>query len=58
MEAFDYKLQDGDRVEVIVKKTAKPKRQWLDTAATSHARNKIRAQLNRAAREDSALRST
>lgn len=48
MVSFDYLLQDGDRVEVIVKKTAKPKREWLDTTTTSHARNKIRAQLNRA----------
>lgn len=48
MEPFSYQLQDGDHVEVIVRKTAKPKREWLDTASTSHARNKIRAQLNRA----------
>lgn len=47
MEPFDYKLQDGDRIEVITKKTARPKREWLETATTSHARNKIKAQINR-----------
>ncbi|NCU30290.1 bifunctional (p)ppGpp synthetase/guanosine-3',5'-bis(diphosphate) 3'-pyrophosphohydrolase [Candidatus Saccharibacteria bacterium] len=47
MMPFDYLLQDGDCIEIITKKTAKPKRDWLDTAATSHARNKIKAQINK-----------
>lgn len=48
MKSFDYRLQDGDRIEVITKKTAKPKREWLSTAATSHARNKIKSQIKKA----------
>ncbi len=47
MVPFNYELKDGDHIEVITKKTAKPKREWLGTAATSHARNKIKAQINR-----------
>lgn len=47
MVPFDYLLRDGDHVEVIVRKNARPKREWLDTTATSHARNKIKAQVNR-----------
>lgn len=47
MKPFDYVLQDGDKVEVITRKTAKPKREWLTTATTSHARTKIKAQINK-----------
>lgn len=47
MKPFNYKLRDGDHIEVITKKTAKPKREWLDTASTSHARTKIKAQLKK-----------
>jgi GTP pyrophosphokinase len=47
MKPFDYKLQDGDHIEIITKKTAKPKREWLAHAATSHARNKIKSQLKK-----------
>lgn len=47
MQAFDYRLQHGDRIEVITKKNAKPKLDWLDLVLTAHARNKIKAQLNK-----------
>ncbi|MFZ2494223.1 MAG: RelA/SpoT family protein [Candidatus Saccharimonadales bacterium] len=47
MEKFNYKLQNGDVVEVITKKNAKPNQDWLGWVFTSHARSKIRAQLNR-----------
>ncbi len=48
MVPFHYRLQHGDRVEVITKKTARPKIDWLDTVITTHAKNKIKAQLNKA----------
>ncbi len=47
MEKFNYKLQNGDVVEVITKKNAKPNQDWLGWVFTSHARSKIRTQLNR-----------
>lgn len=47
MERFDYKLQYGDVVEIITKKNAKPNQDWLGWVFTAHARNKIRAQLNK-----------
>ncbi len=47
MEKFNYRLQNGEVVEVITKKNAKPNTDWLSWVFTSHARNKIRAQLNR-----------
>ena len=47
MVPFDYRLKHGDHIEVITKKTAKPKTAWLDNVMTSHARNKIKAAVNR-----------
>ncbi len=47
MERFNYKLQNGEVVEVITNKNAKPNQDWLNWVFTSHARNKIRGQLNR-----------
>lgn len=47
MEPFDYRLQDGDNVEIIRKKNAKPKKEWLDVVITDHAQMKLRAQLRR-----------
>ncbi len=47
MVAFDRKLQHGDTVEVITKRSSKPKNDWLDLVITSHARSKLRAQLKK-----------
>ncbi len=47
MEPFNYKLKYGDVIEVITKKGAKPKQHWYETIFTGHARNKIRAQINK-----------
>lgn len=47
MVPFDYRLCHTDHIEVITKKTAKPKTDWLEVVLTSHARNKIKAELNR-----------
>ncbi len=42
---FDKPLQNGDIVEVMTRKTSTPKKAWMDLVKTTHARNKLRAQL-------------
>ena len=43
MVPLKYKLKNGDRVEIITSKNAKPNKDWLKFVKTSKARNKIRA---------------
>lgn len=50
---FDKILENGDVVEVITRKTSSPKKAWLDQVTSTHARNKLRAQL----RQSGALES-
>lgn len=45
IHAFDKPLENGDVVEVVTRKTSSPKKAWLDSVTTTHARNKLRAQL-------------
>jgi GTP pyrophosphokinase len=45
INAFDKPLQNGDVVEVVTRKLPQPKQAWLDLVTTTHARNKLRAQL-------------
>lgn len=45
MVAFNHTLQHGDTIEVITKRSAKPKTAWLDLVITRHAKDKLRAQL-------------
>lgn len=47
MIPFDRKLNHGDIVEVITKRSARPKPDWLEHVITRHARDKLRAQLKR-----------
>ena len=47
IRAFDQPLQNGDVVEVITKKSPQIKKTWLELVKTTHARNKLRAQLKR-----------
>lgn len=47
MVSFDHRLQHGDTVEVITRRNARPKPDWLDLIMTRHARDKLRAQLKR-----------
>lgn len=47
MKPFDYQLQHGDHIEIITRKTAHPKIDWLDQVITRHAKNKIKAQLKK-----------
>ncbi len=45
ISSFDKPLQNGDIVEVVTRKLSLPKQSWLDLVKTTHARNKLRAQL-------------
>ena len=45
MASLDTKLKNGDRVEIITKKTAKPNRKWLEVVKTSEAKRNIKAKL-------------
>ncbi len=47
MASFNTKLKNGDVIEVTTRKLAKPKKAWLDLIITSHAKNKLRAQLKK-----------
>lgn len=47
IHAFDKPLSKGDVVEVMTRKSSLPKTDWLELVKTSHARNKLRAQLRR-----------
>jgi len=42
---FDKPIHNGDVVEVITRKLSIPKQSWIDLVTTTHARNKLRAQL-------------
>jgi GTP pyrophosphokinase len=42
---LDTKLNNGDIVEIIMNKSNKPTRKWLDYAKTSLARRRIRTAL-------------
>lgn len=44
---FDKPLSNGDVIEVITKKTSHPRQSWLEQVRTTHARNKLRAQLRK-----------
>lgn len=44
---FDKPLRNGDVIEVVTRKNSKPKPDWIDLVRTSHARDKLRSQLNK-----------
>jgi len=43
---LNYKLQSGDRVEILTSEKSKPNANWLDYANTARAKNKIKSSLN------------
>lgn len=47
MVSFDHNLAHGDIVEVITRRSARPKTDWLELVITRHARDKLRAHLKR-----------
>lgn len=49
MVPFDYKLQNGDVVDIITRRLNHPKPAWLDLVVTTHARDKLRSQLKKTA---------
>jgi GTP pyrophosphokinase len=48
-----YKLRNGDVIEVTTSAQQRPRKEWLELAATSRARNKIRAFLRQEERDQS-----
>lgn len=56
IQPLDYKLQNGEFVEILTSKSAAPSRDWLSFVKTSKARNKIRSWLKEEEREESMLR--
>lgn len=49
---LSYKLQMGDRVEILTQKSATPSRGWLNIVKTPSARSKIRSYFSKASRSD------
>lgn len=47
MEPFSHLLHDGDVIEILTNKGARPKTDWQQFMITSHARMKLRAQLRK-----------
>lgn len=47
IHAFDKPLQNGDVVEIMTRKSASPKQDWLELVTTTHARAKLRSQLRK-----------
>lgn len=45
-QKINYKLKNGDTVEILTSTTQQPKLQWLTIVTTSKAKNKIRQSLN------------
>jgi guanosine-3',5'-bis(diphosphate) 3'-pyrophosphohydrolase len=48
---LDYKLQNGDQVEIITNPNKKPNPEWLKFVVTSKAKSKIKAYLKELERE-------
>ena len=47
MEPFERPLENGDVIEVLTRKLSYPKPGWAQLVTTSHARDKLRLQLNK-----------
>lgn len=47
IQPFDKPLQNGDVIEVITNKTSQPKQSWKKLVKTSHAKDKLNAQLRK-----------
>ncbi|HLG20290.1 MAG TPA: bifunctional (p)ppGpp synthetase/guanosine-3',5'-bis(diphosphate) 3'-pyrophosphohydrolase [Bdellovibrionota bacterium] len=51
MVPLKYKLQNGDRVEILTSDTAKPSKDWLKIAITSKAKSKVRGVIKKEERD-------
>jgi GTP pyrophosphokinase len=47
MVSFATPLKDGDIIEILTKRSMKPKTDWLEWVTSGHARSKLRAQLKK-----------
>ncbi len=47
IHSFDKPLKNGDVIEVMTRVTSHPKSDWLDLVTTMHAKDKLRAYLNK-----------
>lgn len=47
MVSLDYELKNGDIIEIIVSRTAHPRRDWLELVKTAQAYSKIRGYLRK-----------
>ena len=47
-QGINYKVRNGDTIEIITSATQTPKQDWLSMVVTSKARNKIRQTINEA----------
>ncbi|MEW6045170.1 MAG: bifunctional (p)ppGpp synthetase/guanosine-3',5'-bis(diphosphate) 3'-pyrophosphohydrolase [Bacillota bacterium] len=56
LTSLDYRLKNGEIVEIITAKHAQPSQDWLNFVKTSKARSKIRSFLKEARREQSVER--
>ena len=52
MVTFDYVMHNGDIMEIITSKTAKPSRDWVNIVKTPQARNKIKAWFRKSTRDE------
>ncbi|WEV70218.1 bifunctional (p)ppGpp synthetase/guanosine-3',5'-bis(diphosphate) 3'-pyrophosphohydrolase [Lactobacillus sp. ESL0785] len=50
---LDYKLKNGDVIDIMTQSNAAPSRDWIDMVKTSRARNKIRRYFRNLDRENS-----
>ena len=53
---LDYKLKNGDIVEILTAKSGRPSRDWLNAVKTSHAKTKIRQWFKKEQREENILK--
>lgn len=56
MVPLDYRLQNGEFVEILTSKNARPSQDWLSIVKTSKARSKIRGYFKEMHREESLAR--
>lgn len=56
MVTFDYRLRNGDIMEIITSKSGKPSRDWLKIVKTPQAKNKIRSWFRKEQRDSSIVK--
>ena len=53
IKPLDYKLKNGEFVEILTSKHSSPSQDWINSVKTSKAKNRIRQKLRELQREDS-----